>query len=174
MLKKFALRSRNLDTCTVQNGALALVDGAHGIGNLVIDVHDLGVDAYATNLHNWLSAPKGTALLWVADTLQPLVKPLVASHGAGLGFTGEHVWSGTSDVSAWLAVPAAIRMHEQLGDSAARKHRLHILEEGVNLLLDAFGCVLRSASLSSNPSTRIIVPRGIACSSTCVWTSLEV
>lgn len=126
----------------VQMGAVSIVDGAHAIGNVGMDVSSLGADAYATNLHTWLCTPKGTALLWVAEELQPRVKPLVASLGAGLGFVGEHFWTGTADLAGWLAVPAVVQMHERFGFKAQCKLRQSILEEGVAVLLKKFQCGL--------------------------------
>lgn len=121
-------------------GAVSIVDGAHVIGNINTDMHDLGADAYVTNLHKWLCMPKGTALLWVREALQPRVRPLVLSHGAGLGFIGEHMWSGTADLSGWLAVPAALAVHERLGIKAQSKRRQSILEEGIAAMLKRFRC----------------------------------
>lgn len=149
----------------MQSGAVSLVDGAHAIGNLGIAVPDLGADAYVTNLHKWLCTPKGTALLWVAEALQARVRPLVASHGAGLGFIGEHSWSGTADLSAWLAVPAAVAVHERLGAKAQGKRRQSILEEGVAAMLKRFrcGCAATAAAHQRRAADCALPHRHIAC-----------
>jgi selenocysteine lyase/cysteine desulfurase len=44
---------------------LTHIDGAHAIGQIPLDLHDLGCDFYATSPHKWLMAPKGTGLLYV-------------------------------------------------------------------------------------------------------------
>ena len=123
---------------------MSIIDGAHAIGNLPdLDItrYTLHPDAYVTNLHKWLYAPKGTALLWVSEALQGQVKPLVVSHAEGLGFAAEHLWTGTADLSPWLAVPAAIDVHKALGVSASHEHRAHTLEQGVAALVKAFRCL---------------------------------
>eukprot|EP00892_Ulva_mutabilis_P005117 jgi/Ulvmu1/2978/UM015_0018.1 len=130
-VKEMAAICREMD-------AVSIVDGAHAIGNVAMDLGNLGVDAYVTNLHKWLCTPKGTALLWVAEAQQARVRPLVASQGAGLGFVGEHIWSGTADLAAWLAVPAAVEVHKRLGGKAQAKLRQSVLEEGVATLLKKF------------------------------------
>ena len=61
-----------------------LVDGAHAVGALDLDIPSLGVDFYTANLHKWLCTPKGTAFLWVAPSQQPHIRPLVTSHGFGM------------------------------------------------------------------------------------------
>ncbi len=48
-------RSRNVRT---------LIDGAHGLLALDLDVVDIGADFYVGNAHKWLAAPKGTAFLY--------------------------------------------------------------------------------------------------------------
>ena len=43
-----------------KHGVLTHVDGAHAIGQIPLNLHDLGCDFYATSPHKWLLAPKGT------------------------------------------------------------------------------------------------------------------
>ena len=61
-----------------------MVDGAHAVGALTLDVPFLGAHYYASNLHKWACTPKGSAFLWVAPSEQRLLLPLVTSHGYGL------------------------------------------------------------------------------------------
>ncbi|MFH1570098.1 MAG: aminotransferase class V-fold PLP-dependent enzyme, partial [Gemmatimonadota bacterium] len=46
-------------------GAAILVDGAHALGMLPVQVPQLGVDFWVGNLHKWACAPAGAAALWV-------------------------------------------------------------------------------------------------------------
>jgi selenocysteine lyase/cysteine desulfurase len=50
-----------------KRGILTHIDGAHGIGQIPLDLHDLGCDFYATNGHKWLMAPKGTGALFIRE-----------------------------------------------------------------------------------------------------------
>lgn len=47
------------------NGSLSLLDGAHAVGQIPVDVHALGCDFYATNGHKWLMGPAGTGALYL-------------------------------------------------------------------------------------------------------------
>src|SRR5207237_4191511 len=50
-----------------KRGILTHVDGAHAIGQVPLDLHDLGCDFYVTSPHKWLLAPKGTGVLFVRE-----------------------------------------------------------------------------------------------------------
>lgn len=101
-----------------ERGVRVLVDGAHASGMLELDIEALGVDYYATNLHKWVCAPKGAAVLWVRRELQGGVYPTVMSHGYSeppeRRFRAMFDWTGTGDPTPWLCVPKAIEVMGQL------------------------------------------------------------
>lgn len=68
-------------------GAASLVDGAHAVGAVPLDIPSLGCHYYTSNLHKWMCTPKGAAFLWAAPAAQQAQRgllPLVTSHGYGL------------------------------------------------------------------------------------------
>lgn len=97
-------------------GIWTMIDGAHAISQLDLDLHQLGVDFYGGNCHKWLSSAKGAGFLYVRRELQQLVEPLVVSWGWrpreddswSTPFVSQIQRQGTHDVSAYLSVPAAI------------------------------------------------------------------
>lgn len=109
-------------------GALAIVDGAHAPGQIELDLEAIGADVYAGNCHKWLSAPKGSAFLYVRPGLQEAIVPDVVSWDFvdGAAFHERHRWQGTRDPSAYLAVPAAIRFQAE-HDWPAVRERCHEL-----------------------------------------------
>lgn len=107
-------------------GILTLIDGAHVPGQLPLNLDELGADFYTGNLHKWLCAPKGSALLYVRPEHQPQIAPLVVGWGytdqmfsasmvytTARSFPERHQWLGTLDPAAWLSVPAAIDFQEE-------------------------------------------------------------
>ena len=114
-------------------GLLTVIDGAHAPGQLPINLTELGVDIYAGACHKWLSAPKGSAFLYVRREIQALLDPLVISWGwggdeipptPGMGqtpFISFHEWQGTRNPAAFLSVPAAIQFQADHNWDAVRR-----------------------------------------------------
>jgi isopenicillin-N epimerase len=100
-------------------GILSIIDGAHSLGQIPLDLPALGADFYTANAHKWLCAPKGSAFLHARPEVQSLVEPLVVSWGyealqpGPSRFIDEQQWTGTRDIAAYLTVPAALRFVAQ-------------------------------------------------------------
>jgi isopenicillin-N epimerase len=120
-------------------GVKVLIDGAHGPGQVALDLSALAPDWYVGNCHKWLMAPKGCAFLWARPDRQQVLHPVIISHGYGKGYLAEFDWTGTRDPSPWLAVDAAIAFHRGLGGPAlmARNDRLAL--DAATLLVDRLG-----------------------------------
>ena len=61
-------------------GVQVLVDGAHCLGHISIDVQDIDSDYYVANGHKWLYSPKGSALLHVRPDRQEYIYPTTISY----------------------------------------------------------------------------------------------
>ena len=90
-----------------------LVDGAHSVGMLPLDLVELGASYYAGNFHKWVCAPKGTGFLWARPDRREDVVPPVVSHGWNSPVTGNRLhdlfdWMGTVDPTPHLTVPDAL------------------------------------------------------------------
>lgn len=117
-------------------GVPVLVDGAHGPGQVTVDLAALDADWYSGNCHKWLSAPKGAAFLWARKDRQQDLHPATISHGYGKGFAAEFDWTGTRDPSAYLAVGAAIDFHQRLGGPALRRRNADLARAGAELIAE--------------------------------------
>ncbi|KAH7432257.1 hypothetical protein KP509_07G015600 [Ceratopteris richardii] len=129
------------------------VDGAHAIGNVDINVEEIGADYYTSNMHKWLFNPPSAAFLYCKpEHLQELHHPIPA-HNYQKGLSNECEWVGTRDYSAQLTVVDAIEFFKKFkgGVRAVQEHNHHnVVCMGV-LLADAWGTECgTSADLSSS------------------------
>jgi isopenicillin-N epimerase len=105
-------------------GIWTVVDGAHVPGQIPLDLTALDADFYSGNCHKWLGAPKGAGFLYARRELQSMIEPSVISWGwqEQYGFVDRHQWQGTSDIAAYLTVPAAIAFQQEHDWEAVRTH----------------------------------------------------
>jgi len=128
-------------------GILTVIDGAHGPGQLDLDLRRLAPDFYVGNCHKWLCAPKGAAFLYARKDVQALLQPLVVSWGwqadpdweAESPFITALEWQGAEDIAPYLAVPAAIRFLEDHDWAAVRQDCHQLVRQARSALLDLTG-----------------------------------
>tara|TARA_B110000902_G_C14107838_1_gene513155 strand:+ start:30 stop:716 length:687 start_codon:yes stop_codon:yes gene_type:complete len=125
-----------------------LLDAAHGIGMVPLNLDQLGASYTTSNCHKWLCAPKGSAFLHVRKDHQVNIHPLTISHGMSfpLGdstrFRHEFDWTGTRDISALCSIPATIDYMATLVDGGwpAIMQRNHdLVMEGRRILCERLG-----------------------------------
>ncbi len=115
-----------------QAGILTVIDGAHAIGQIPLNLAELGADIYTGACHKWLSSPKGCAFLYTRPEIQSWLEPLVVSFGWESDNPGPsryvdwHQWQGTRDLSPFLAIPAALAFRREHDWEAVRR-RCHIM-----------------------------------------------
>lgn len=79
---QFGIRMPVVELITLarERGAMSLVDGAQAVGQIRVNVRELGCDAYVASPHKWLMAPKGTGLLYIKRPLQEKFWTTLASY----------------------------------------------------------------------------------------------
>jgi isopenicillin-N epimerase len=130
-----------------QAHVLTLIDAAHAVGQLPLDLAAIGADFYTSNAHKWLCAPKGSAFLYARPEVQSLVEPLIVGWGwgdertltFGSDFLDAFQWPGTADFSAYLAVPAAIRFQEEHQWPAVRRDCHALVAQAIASIGDLTG-----------------------------------
>ncbi|KAF0685610.1 Aste57867_22539 [Aphanomyces stellatus] len=103
-----------------------LVDGAHAIGQIPLDLTALAPDFYLSNFHKWMLSPKSAAFLYIREPEKYHVHPPIVSHGHGMGIASDFTFIGTLDYSAYLSIPASLAFHAKMGGTALmqRNHQL--------------------------------------------------
>lgn len=97
-------------------GVLVLVDGAHGLGQVDLDLTALNADFYVSNGHKFLCNARGAGILHCsARKHRDLLIPTITSWGAKQGFSAEFIWQGTCDYVPYLTMRIALRLLAGLG-----------------------------------------------------------
>ena len=72
---------RDIADLAHDRGLLVIVDGAQAAGQVPVDLHALGVDAYAMAGQKWLCGPEGSGLLYVRRDRFADIAPTYARYG---------------------------------------------------------------------------------------------
>jgi isopenicillin-N epimerase len=155
---------------------LTVIDGAHAVAMIPLDVNNLGCDFYTGNCHKWLLAPTGVGFLYFGPGSEDRLQPLQVSWGwrggsggAGIGMTPmderdeygstprlrAFEFEGTRDPCPWLTVPAAIDFQESLGWDRIRT-RISQLAEYVRQRISQLGS--SEQGMSTRRSLRLATP----------------
>ena len=116
-------------------GILSAVDGAHVIGMMRLNVHDLGCDFYSSSPHKWLQAPKGSGFLYVRDEVIDRLWNTIATEGwEEPKLRAERFQRiGSSNVPSLWGLRASIDLANKIGmERIEKRHRQqadYILEQ---------------------------------------------
>jgi isopenicillin-N epimerase len=113
---------RRLSALAHEHGCLAVIDGAQAVGQVKVDLHDMGCDAYFSSPHKWLLAPAGNGMLFIRRDKQDLFWTTLCSsewdnHKDGMYRFMQY---GTGNAAILTGLDAAIDFHNRLGPERVR------------------------------------------------------
>ena len=122
-------------------GLLSIIDGAHAIGQIPVDLHALGADFYASTFHKWTCAPKGCGFLYAAPQHHGWTESPIVSWGWVEGreqfrpddvFISRNQMQGTRDLAAYLAAPSAVEFLDSHNWEAVRERCQELVVDARN------------------------------------------
>lgn len=131
-----ALPAQELCALAREKGAISIIDGAHAVGLLPLDLTAMAPDFYTSNIHKWLMGATGSAFLYVAPKARRILEPLVTTAtyrypaekadlpvwtGAPTHWAWSHEYQGTRNLIPHLVTSKAIGYHQSLGFAAIRE-----------------------------------------------------
>lgn len=89
-----------------------LLDAAHSLGCMELNISDLKCDYLATSFHKWMNGPIGTGLLYCAKSKIPKVWPLLSSYDSFREDIRKFETIGTFPIYTYLAINSSITCHD--------------------------------------------------------------
>lgn len=128
-----------------RRGIVVCIDGPHALVQLDLSLDELGCGFYTASCHKWLSAAFGSGFLYVAPEFHSLIESPLLSWGRippsePVAWHDEFLWLGTRDNSAFLTVPVAIDVFEQIGLENFRDHSHSLAQYARDRLEKDLGC----------------------------------
>lgn len=109
-----------------RHGVDVLVDGAHAVGHIKVDMKELDCDYYGTSLHKWMSVPLGAGFLFAKKTKIEQLYPIYAEYGVEKNSIKKLNHTGTHPVHTDLAVQNAIQYYNLIGADLKEKRMRYI------------------------------------------------
>lgn len=129
---------RLTEVCHKYN-VLVLVDGAHAPGQIPLDLDRLGADFFVGNLHKWLFAPRGCAILWISPKFHDIILPQVVSWNHDKSLQDRFFLQGTMDHTSYIASETAIKFYNDIGGmSSITKYNSQLACWAAMLLAEAW------------------------------------
>jgi isopenicillin-N epimerase len=133
-----------------------VVDAAHVAGQVNPPL-PTGIDAWISNFHKWVAAPRPSAgLVAVSERAARVLEPLAGSWNTELGFPRSFDSQGTSDMSSYLATPAAFDFLSQWSWEARDRHCRTTVTKASKMLADEWGVELPTHPELQAPYMRVV------------------
>lgn len=111
------------------HGVDVLVDSAHALGQLPVDVQQMDLDFAGFNLHKWIGAPPGLGFVFIRAAQLPKIEPHMGDRDYPVSDIRCRLHAGMPPLGAILATPAALDFHASLGGTEGKRARLAELRE---------------------------------------------
>ncbi len=108
-------------------GADVIVDAAHSFGQVDLKIDDIGADFVGLNLHKWVGAPIGIAVMYIRHDRLPDIDRMLGDDGP-IDRIDSRMHTGTANFATTLAVPAAMDFHDAVG-GAYKAARIRYLRD---------------------------------------------
>ncbi|WFU40958.1 aminotransferase class V-fold PLP-dependent enzyme [Bradyrhizobium sp. CB82] len=125
-------------------GILTVIDGAHALGTLALNLSAIGCDFYACSGHKWLNGPPGTGVLYVRDAVLNPTKlwPILTEYTPVLGqypISTDLQIRGCNNTPGFAAMVEAAKFDADIGREAIEQHILAMNTYAKRRIVETWG-----------------------------------
>lgn len=127
-----------------QYNLISIVDGAHSLGMLPLNMDEIGCDFYVSSGHKWLNGPPGTGLLYIRDAknnpydLLPIISEL---YGFETLYSIDQMLQirGCCNTPGFTAMVDAMQFNDSIGKERIQKRILELNNYLKNCIIEQWG-----------------------------------
>jgi len=119
-------------------GADVIVDAAHSFGQVDLRIDDIGADFVGLNLHKWVGAPVGIAVMYIRRNRLADIDRMLGDDGP-LDRIDSRMHTGTTNFATTLTVPAAMDFHDAIGGNYKAARIRYLRDRWVSAVRDVPG-----------------------------------
>ncbi len=97
-----------------RHGVASILDTAQAVGQMPVDLEDIGADFAGFSLHKWIGAPLGTGAVYIRKSKLAEMDLCLGNREDAPDDVRSRTYPGTYDFAAVLTIPAAIDFHNRL------------------------------------------------------------
>ena len=108
-----------------ERGAWVIVDGAHAVGMVPLNLDDANPHFYCSSLHKWVLSAKGTGMLYVSEDAYDHTEPLILGRNVRpvASDASRYDMMGTRDQTPFMGLGAALDFQNEIGWESIRTAR---------------------------------------------------
>lgn len=122
-----------------QRDVACILDTAQAVGQLPVDMQEIGADFAGFSLHKWIGAPLGTGAIYIRKSKLNQMDLCLNNREDPPNDVRSRTYVGTYDFAAVLTLPAAIAFHEKLGLDRKQKRLQQLRDYWVSRVRDVAG-----------------------------------
>lgn len=132
-----------------QNNLISIVDGAHALGMIPLNLEEMGCDFYAAAGHKWLNGPPGTGIYYIRDAknnpfgLVPIISEL---YGFETAYTIDQILQirGCNNTPGFTSMVNAMEFNDSIGKEQIENRILDLNAYLKKRVIDEWGvqCLL--------------------------------
>eukprot|EP01017_Pseudomicrothorax_dubius_P005914 TRINITY_DN11607_c0_g1_i3.p1 TRINITY_DN11607_c0_g1~~TRINITY_DN11607_c0_g1_i3.p1 ORF type:complete len:218 (-),score=38.65 TRINITY_DN11607_c0_g1_i3:6-599(-) len=121
---------------------MCIRDSAHAIGNVPINITEIGAEFYLANFHKWFSGAKTSSFLYASKSVQENLYPTIIGKHNNDGFIRRFFLGSKKIYGAILAINEAFEFRQKFGEEEIMRYNRDLAWKAANRMSEIWGTEL--------------------------------